>query len=225
MQWISSGAVVVTMAKQPGIILYLSEYQRIRNNLSQAQKGDLLDALMDFGDTEQEYQGDDPVVGVVFSLFSAAIRKANEKYDETCRQNAENVRKRWERRHAEDTTVYDRIRDDSTEYETYQTQTTNTNPNPNESTSTSKTKKVRFIPPTVDEVKAYCDERQNGIDPEQFVDYYTARGWEARPGQKIKDWKASVRTWERNKGRWTDEQRRGDHAENRIDGQRELYNL
>lgn len=60
-----------------------------------------------------------------------------------------------------------------------------------------KQKKSRFAPPTVDEVRAYCAERRNNIDAEQFVDYYAARGWFAGK-QKMKDWKAAVRTWERN---------------------------
>lgn len=58
----------------------------------------------------------------------------------------------------------------------------------------------RFVPPTVDEVRAYCEERGNSIDAESFVDYYTSTGWMV--GKKpMKDWKASVRTWERNERR------------------------
>lgn len=49
--------------------------------------------------------------------------------------------------------------------------------------------------PTVEEVKAYCDERQNGINPEHFVDFYESKGWRVG-NQPMKDWKASVRTWE-----------------------------
>ena len=58
-------------------------------------------------------------------------------------------------------------------------------------------KPTRFIPPSVDEVRTYCTERGNGVDAERFVDYYTARGWLAGKS-KMKDWKAAVRTWERN---------------------------
>ena len=66
--------------------------------------------------------------------------------------------------------------------------------NPN--TNTRRETQKRFTPPTVDEVRAYCQERNNGIDAQHFVDYYTTRGWELKPGQKVKDWKACVRTWE-----------------------------
>ena len=54
----------------------------------------------------------------------------------------------------------------------------------------------RFTPPTVDEVSDYCKERNNGIDAESFVDYYTSKGWRIGNGP-MKDWKAAVRTWER----------------------------
>ena len=51
--------------------------------------------------------------------------------------------------------------------------------------------------PTLEEVKAYCSERGNKVDPERFIDYYTANGW--RVGKNpMKDWKAAVRTWERS---------------------------
>lgn len=56
----------------------------------------------------------------------------------------------------------------------------------------------RFIPPTVDEVKAYCLDRQNGIDAQTFVDFYESKGWMIGKS-KMKDWKAAVRTWERNR--------------------------
>ena len=55
----------------------------------------------------------------------------------------------------------------------------------------------RFIPPTLEEVKAYCQERKNNVDAERFIDYYTANGWNVGKN-KMKDWKAAVRTWEKN---------------------------
>lgn len=57
-------------------------------------------------------------------------------------------------------------------------------------------KKTGFEPPTVEEVKAYCEERGNGIKADSFVDYYEARGWKLSNGCSVKDWKALVRRWE-----------------------------
>lgn len=55
-----------------------------------------------------------------------------------------------------------------------------------------------FTPPTLAEVAAYCQERHNGIDPQHFLDYYTANGWVQGKGKPIQDWQATLRTWERN---------------------------
>lgn len=60
-------------------------------------------------------------------------------------------------------------------------------------------KATRFVRPTVQEVADYCRERGNQVDAQRFVDYYTANGW--RVGKNpMKDWKAAVRTWEKQEG-------------------------
>lgn len=51
--------------------------------------------------------------------------------------------------------------------------------------------------PSIEEVKEYCKERKNHIDPEAFIDYYAQQGWKLSNGNPMKDWKAAVRTWER----------------------------
>ena len=58
------------------------------------------------------------------------------------------------------------------------------------------TKTKRFVKPTLDDVQAYCQERQNNVDPESFIDFYESNGWKVGKNP-MKDWKASVRTWER----------------------------
>ena len=54
----------------------------------------------------------------------------------------------------------------------------------------------RFSRPSLEDVKAYCQERKNGIDAQGFIDFYTSKGWKVG-NQPMKDWKACVRTWER----------------------------
>lgn len=54
-----------------------------------------------------------------------------------------------------------------------------------------------FQAPTVDEVREYCEARNNGIDAEQFVAFYAARGWKFSNGAPVKDWKSCVITWEK----------------------------
>lgn len=58
--------------------------------------------------------------------------------------------------------------------------------------------KLRFRKPTLDEVQAYCQERDNHVDAAQFIDYYESKGWMVGRNP-MKDWKACVRTWERKR--------------------------
>lgn len=71
------------------------------------------------------------------------------------------------------------------------------NKNVEESTPDKPPKRTRFIPPTVDEVRAYCEDNGYNVIPERFVDYYEANGWMAGKN-KMKDWRAAVRNWSRS---------------------------
>lgn len=57
----------------------------------------------------------------------------------------------------------------------------------------------RFIPPTVEEVREYCKERGNRVDPVAFVSFYESNGWKVGRNA-MKDWRAAVRTWEQREG-------------------------
>ena len=59
----------------------------------------------------------------------------------------------------------------------------------------------RFIKPKVDEVKNYCIKRNNNIDAEAFVDFYSSKNWMIGK-TKMKDWKAAIRTWERRQSQF-----------------------
>ena len=87
---------------------------------------------------------------------------------------------------------------------------THTVTNDNESKSKSKSKsksyikeksikektQSHFVPPTLSEIKVYCQERNNGVNPEKFFDFYESKGWMVGKN-KMKDWRAAVRTWEK----------------------------
>ena len=56
--------------------------------------------------------------------------------------------------------------------------------------------KEKFSKPSLDDVKNYCNGRNNKVDPEAFINYYDSVGWKVGKN-KMRDWKAAVRTWER----------------------------
>lgn len=80
-------------------------------------------------------------------------------------------------------------------------QITNNQPTDNQQITTSKECKEiknnigRFTPPTINEISEYCIKRNNGVDPEKFFNFYQSKGWMVGKN-KMKDWKAAVRTWE-----------------------------
>lgn len=61
----------------------------------------------------------------------------------------------------------------------------------------SKTTSKRFIKPSVDEIKEYCSQNDLNIDCERFYDYYESNDWHVGKN-KMKDWKATARNWNRN---------------------------
>lgn len=58
-------------------------------------------------------------------------------------------------------------------------------------------KEKRFKKPTLEEVKEYCKDRNNNIDAQRFIDFYESKDWMIGKN-KMKDWKAAIRTWEKN---------------------------
>ena len=75
---------------------------------------------------------------------------------------------------------------------------------PERETETETERKGRFAPPSILEVSEYVKEKGYSIDPQQFVDFYAAKGWMVG-SNKMKDWKACVRTWV-NRDRTTQKQ-------------------
>lgn len=63
-----------------------------------------------------------------------------------------------------------------------------------------KEKRQIFVPPTVEEVSQYCIENKIDVDPDKFFNFYEAKGWYVGKN-KMKNWKAAIRTWERNDAR------------------------
>lgn len=60
-----------------------------------------------------------------------------------------------------------------------------------------KTLGKKFIKPTIEEIRAYCQERKNHVNPNRFYDFYESKDWYVGKN-KMKNWKAAIRTWEQS---------------------------
>lgn len=159
--------------------------------LSDGELGRLFRALLEYSASGKvpELNGRE---SVAFDFMSANIDRDAESYKDTCNRNRENVSKR-----------YERIRPNTTEYETYQEKEEEKEKEEllkkdiSNEISQKSTRQKKFVPPTVEEVAAYFLERKNKVDAAYFVDHYTSNGWKVGK-QNMKDWKAAVKTWEKN---------------------------
>jgi hypothetical protein len=127
----------------------------------------------------------DRIIKLLFEPIKQTLKRDLKRYESTCLKNKNNVNIRWNKK---DTTEYDRI-------------PTDTNHTDSDSDSDSDIKKeyIRkkvFVKPTIEEVMAYCDERKNDVNPISWYNHYEATGWMIGKN-KMKDWKAAVRTWEK----------------------------
>lgn len=69
-----------------------------------------------------------------------------------------------------------------------------------------KPKKSHFIPPTIEEVRAYCRERNSSVDPDKFFEYFQTGNWKDSKGNPVKNWKQKIITWEKFNNNNTDRQ-------------------
>lgn len=207
----------------------LKEYEKLNDQ----QFGSLIRAGLQFAIDGTEPELNEPE-SYLWPGFKLKINNDIDRYRRKCEQNTRNINKRWEQQSKpeKDTAVYDRIRtytNDTNNNNKYNNNDNNKGNNTDTGISEGNPKASgggqcvqRFKPPTVEEVRQYCRERNNTIDPEEFVDYYEARGWELKKGQKMKDWQASVRYWEKNqKGGQNGTQRTNRTAG--VPWQRDLY--
>ena len=171
---------------------YISLYYSYREQLEilpDDERGRLIIALLDYAEngTIPTLEG---ASNMAFAFIKAQIDRDTEKYNERCQKNRDNIRKRW---NPENTNEYDGI----------QSYTKHTKEKEKEKKkesiigqpSVAEDTRPNFVPPTVEEVEAYCQERKNNISPQRFIDYYEARGW-MLGSTPMENWKAAIRSWE-----------------------------
>lgn len=207
--------------KKKAFLLY-SDISDAVKELSDEAAGQLFKAIFFYVDTGEPPNIADPTAKVAFAFIKSKLDADAEKYEEIAAKRQEAGRKGGEQRaknlakailereyeaseaNAKTTEANEANAKFAKEDEANEADNVNVNDNVNNNDnivdkSTKKTKAAsRFTSPSIEEVREYCLERGNNVSPEQFYDHYTANGWKQSGGVSIKDWKAAVRTWERN---------------------------
>lgn len=134
----------------------------------------------------------------ILPMLLDQIDRDAEKRDEFVRKQKEKANKRWNKDNPEDTTASHGINGKAKNASACQDKNKNKDTIPPTPLAGGEGVSSRFVPPTPQEVAAYCQQRQNGIDGSEFCDFYASKGWMIGKS-KMKDWRAAVRTWEKSR--------------------------
>ena len=205
------------MAQQkPGVMLYF-EMRNVFEELSNEKRGILVSAILDYSEhgIQPDFRGS---LRIAWASIQPRLDRDGENYTQKSQQRRYAVYIRECKKDGTLPLPFDewlaplsdstqtKTSDDNKRYPT--TTSTSTSTSTSASTSTSQgnicgstagkppRQPQRLIPPTVEEVRAYAAQRGDFLDPEAFMDYYTANGWKVGRNP-MKDWKAAVRTWAR----------------------------
>lgn len=179
------------------------------------QRGEVLTALLAYAGGQEPPEMSSEA-RVAFAFFRVQLDMDAQKYEEICRKRAEAGRAGGRPRKDENQMVFEKA-NGFFENQTKAKKPDNDNDNDLEKPPTNvgvKKKTERFCPPTVDDVKGYCDEKGLKVDAERFVDFYGSKGWKVG-NSPMKDWRAAVRNWARqdkerggSAGSWQKENKR-----------------
>ena len=204
--------------KKAKALMVYSNWCTLFDGLPDDQAIKMFRAMLDYFFRDKDTDFQDEMSNAVFTMIKNKIQEDKDHYIETCKKRAEAGKKGAETKQANaNDNKQDIANASNCQQNLPNLANTNTNTNTNtnnilinnnnkdkerecereEEKKTKESKPKRFVPPTLDEVKAYCQERNNNVIPEKFIDYYESNGWKVGRNP-MKDWKACVRSWEGN---------------------------
>lgn len=166
--------------------------------LSDKQAGVLFKGILDYAANGAVANFEDSAVGIAFEFVRQDLDYTAKKYAETCAKRAESGKQGGLAKVANASKCYQTLakaskakHNDNEDDNELVDKSTNLKEKYKKEKSSSK-----FIKPTLEQVSAYCKERNNTVNAQAFVDYYASKGWKIG-NAPMKDWQAAVRTWER----------------------------
>jgi hypothetical protein len=175
----------------------LTSFAKSIEILSDAEKGRLFTAMLEYAET-----GKEPTLNGSERFVWPAAKLNIDKYDARCKTNQKNASMRWDANQCEpmrtDANVCELMQTDANACEPMQKEKGEEKERTKEKEDSKRNNNIiyKFIPPSVEDVREYCLQKGYRLDAERFVDFYTSKGWMIGKN-KMKDWKAAVRTWVR----------------------------
>lgn len=200
--------------KKPGVMLYF-DIRPCLNRLTDAEQAQLFRGILDYGESGID-PGFENRLGLVWDFVKPMIDRDADRYKEIQEKRAmagsrggqmkASKSKQNETNQANASFASDDVAKESNDSKIKQIKPSTTTTTATTTATTTldcigaerrpTTTRQRFKPPSADDVRVYATEKGLTIDPEAFVDYYTANGWKVGKNS-MRDWKAAVRTWTR----------------------------
>lgn len=190
------------MGKREYFPAYFS-YQRTLKWLTDEQLGRVFRAALEYAETGKE-PNLEQIEMMGFSFMKEDIDRANEHYDQVCEARRASGSKGGRPKSAkpnglsEEETKPNGFSENQMVLEETKKSQSESKSESKGNTKESIKKESRFAPPTPDDVRQYCNEHGYMVDADQFVDFYTQKGWMVGKN-RMKDWQAAVRTWVRRR--------------------------
>lgn len=200
--------------ERQGFVLYHS-LRKPLEMLDDAQRGKLFLAILDYSEHGLLPDFDDAVIDMAFAFIQNLIDRDSDAYKDKCekraiagskggKQRVANQANQANATFAKQDQANQANASKSSQYQ-YQSQLQSQSQYQLQSQSQSETiqdkkKCKRFVPPTLEEIREYCEQRHSTVDPVQFYEYFTAdpdRQWVDSKGNKVANWKQKVVTWEK----------------------------
>lgn len=160
-------------------------------NLPKEMAGEYVQAILKYAIYGEDADVDDPAIKAMLVPVRKKLDEDRDKYQEQVNRMNQN-RQKSQRSQDEVSVTSDRSQHEVMS----DTDTVTVYVNDKDIKEKNNKKEKRFVKPSVDDVREYCQERHNNVDPEMFVNFYESKGWKVGK-DSMKDWKASVRTWEK----------------------------
>lgn len=174
-----------------------TEHLDILDDLSDAQAGEVIKALM-HAQRGEDVMPQDQAARIAFRAIRAQVDRCHELYDKRSAAGTKGASSRW----GDGKAIANNSKDIANDSKPCQADGEEWNPDPvpvpdkKETSPNGDEKKKRFAPPSLDDVKSYIREGGYNVDAERFMDYYGSNGWKVGKNP-MKDWKATVRNWNR----------------------------
>lgn len=182
------------------------DWMEVTEELNAQEKGRLIDAIVLYargGDWQEQIKGNERYLFPAFKRQIDRAREISGKRSDAgalggkqSQANGNKAKQAEAKSSKPKQTEANRSKTANKEEEEYKEDKENDNNNGVSGAKAPQAPARRFTPPTVDDVRLYCQERGNQVDPQRFVDFYASKGWKVG-NQTMKDWQACVRTWEK----------------------------